>query len=42
MNILQPVELENFPEVESNESESDIDPFTTMSGNMDEDSFHYG
>ena len=29
---MQPVELENFPELESNESESDIDPFTTMYG----------
>ena len=36
---MQPVELENFPEVESNASESDIDPFTTMYGEMDEDSF---
>ena len=34
------MELENFPEVESNDSESDIDPFTTMYGEMDEDSFH--
>ena len=24
---MQPVELDNFPEIESNESESDIDPF---------------
>ena len=30
---MQPVEIENFPEVESIESESDIDPFTTMYGN---------
>ena len=37
---MQPVELENFPEVESIESESDIDPFTTIYGDMDEDSFH--
>ena len=37
---IQPVELEDFPEVESNDSESDIDPFTTMYGDMDEDSFH--
>ena len=37
---MQPVELENFPEVESIDSESDIDPFTTMYGDMDEDSFH--
>ena len=37
---IQPVELENISEVESNESESDIDPFTTMYGDMDEDSFH--
>ena len=37
---MQPVELENFPEVESIDSESDIDPFTTMYGEMDEDSFH--
>ena len=32
---MQPVEIENFPEVESNDSESDIDPFTTMYGDMD-------
>ena len=32
--------LWNFLEVESNERESDIDPFTTMYGDMDEDSFH--
>ena len=37
---MQPVEIENFSEVESNDSESDIDPFTTMYGDMDEDSFH--
>ena len=37
---IQPVELEDFPEVESNDSESDIDPFSTMYGDMDEDSFH--
>ena len=37
---IQPVEIENFPEVESNEIESDIDPFSTMYGEMDEDSFH--
>ena len=36
----QPVELENISEVESTEGESDIDPFTTMYGEMDEDSFH--
>ena len=29
------------PEVESIDSESDIDPFTTMYGDMDEDSFHH-
>ena len=33
---IQPVELVNFPEVKSNDSESDIDPFTTMYGDMDE------
>ena len=37
---IQPVKSENISEVESNESESDIDPFTTMYGDMDEDSFH--
>ena len=37
---MQPVELENFPEVESIDSEPNIDPFTTMYGEMDEDSFH--
>ena len=37
---IQTVELENFPEVESNDSESDIDPFTTMYGEMDEGNFH--
>ena len=37
---IQPVELEEISEVESNASESDIDPFTTMYGEMDEDSFH--
>ena len=37
---MQPVEIENFPEVESIDRESDIDPFTTMYGDMDEDSFH--
>ena len=37
---MQPVEIENFPKVESIDSESDIDPFTTMYGDMDEDSFH--
>ena len=36
---IQPVELEEISEVESNASESDIDPFTTMYGEMDEDSF---
>ena len=34
------MELEDFPEVESIDSESDIDPFSTMYGDMDEDSFH--
>ena len=38
---IQPVELENISEVESNESESDIDPFTTMYGDMDDDNFHH-
>ena len=28
--LIQPVELEEISEVESNASESDIDPFTTM------------
>ena len=37
---IQPVELKNFPEVESIDSESNIDPFTTMYGDTDEDSFH--
>ena len=37
---LQPVELDNFPGVKLIDSESDIDPFTTMYGDMDEDSFH--
>ena len=38
---IQPVELEKISEVESNtSSESDIDPFTTMYGEMDQDSFH--
>ena len=39
---IQPLELEEIiSEVESNSSsESDIDPFTTMYGEMDEDSFH--
>ena len=37
---IQPVEIENFPEFESNEIESDIDPFSTLYGEMDEDSFH--
>ena len=37
---IQPVELENISEVESNDSESDIDSFTTMYGEMGEDSFH--
>ena len=27
---IQPVELEDFPEVESNDSESDIDPFDPL------------
>ena len=35
------MELDNISEVESNDSESDIDPFTTMYGEMDEDSFHH-
>ena len=29
---IQPVELEHISEVESNDSESEIDPFTTMYG----------
>ena len=37
---MQPVELENLPEVGLIDSESDIDPFTTMYCDMDEDSFH--
>ena len=37
---MQSVEKEDLPEVGSNDSESDIDPFTTMYGDMDEDSFH--
>ena len=37
---IQAVELEKISEVESNDSESDIDPFITMYGEMDEDSFH--
>ena len=37
---IQPVEIESFPGVESNDSRSDINPFTTMYGDMDEDSFH--
>ena len=37
---MQPVEKEDLPEVESYDGESDIDPFTTMYGDMDEDSFH--
>ena len=37
---IQPVELEKISEVESNASEADIDPFTTMYGEMNEDSFH--
>ena len=38
---IQPLELEEISEVESNSSsESDIDPITTMYGEMDEDSFH--
>ena len=37
---IQPMEIENLPGVESNDSEYDIDPFTTMYGDMDEDSFH--
>ena len=37
---IQPVELEEISEVESSASESDTDPFTTMYGEMDEDSFH--
>ena len=31
---MQPVELKNFPEAESIDSESDIDPFTTMYAEM--------
>ena len=34
------MESGNISEVESNEGESDIDPFTTMYGDMDENSFH--
>ena len=34
------MELQEISEVESNLSESDIDPFETMYGEMDEDSFH--
>ena len=34
------MELKNIFEAESNESESDIDPFTTMYGEMDENSFY--
>ena len=34
------MELQKISEVESNLSESDIDPFETMYGEMDEDSFH--
>ena len=38
---IQPLELDEISEVESNSSsESDIDPLTTMYGEMDEDSFH--
>ena len=37
---MQPVEKEDLPEVESYDGESNIDPFTTMYGDMDEDSFH--
>ena len=38
---IQPVELQKISEVESIEmSESDIDPFEIMYGEMDEDSFH--
>ena len=37
---MQPVEIENFPEVGSSDNESDIDPFTTMYGEMDGYSFH--
>ena len=34
------MELQVISEVESNLSESDIDPFEIMYGEMDEDSFH--
>ena len=38
---IPPLELEEISEVKSNSSsESDIDPFATMYGEMDEDSFH--
>ena len=34
------MELEEISEVEPNDNESDIDPFTTMYGKVDEDNFH--
>ena len=37
---IQLVESQEISEVESNLNESDIDPFETMYGEMDEDSFH--
>ena len=37
---MQPLEIENFSEGESIDSKSNIDPFTTMFDEMDEDSFH--
>ena len=41
MKEIQPVELEKVSEVESmTTSESNIDPFETMYGEMDEESFH--
>ena len=41
MKEIQPVELEKVSEVESMAtSESNIDPFETMYGEMDEESFH--
>ena len=41
MKEIQPVELEKVSEVESvTISKSNIDPFETMYGEMDEESFH--
>ena len=41
MKKIQPVELKQVSEVESvTISESNIDPFETMYGEMDEESFH--